>query len=627
MRALQISSGAIPQVKSAVGGLVSCLEQFEIARQNREEYDEVASELSTMAEYVKRHLEDRRSQGLTERISNIAETIQKETEDVRQLQEQSKAAQVLRALNHEEDLVRRFRRIGELFRRIQMEMSMSEWSKTDEILVNTRLEKLKPVTLAFYNSKISDAIDRRGCTSETRKETLAEINRWCDDAGAPMIYWLNGMAGTGKKTIAYTLANDLRSIGRLAASFFCTVTSEECRDASTIIPTIVYQLAHQSTPFQAALGEVLKREPGVATSTISEQVRRLLLGPLESIEGKLARNLVVVIDALDECRKDNVVGLILDSLISSYKLLPVKFFIASRPEPIIYQKLYSQPDNLRSAFHLHEISQHSVQRDIRLYLEEELKSIQPSEAEVEELVSLSGRLFIYAATAVRYIAPDNPLVDSRARLQTTLDITSKSAKKQLGIDALYSTILSAAVDNDCLEPDERDNVFSVIWEIVSSPRPVPLNGLVVIAGLSSIATALAALTSLRSVIHTSHTNDTISTFHASFPQFVCGQSRSSHFFCDIEDIRHKAALRCLRVINAQISSSITADITMSPTLTYAAINFPIFLWADGTGLPVTEELLSELRKFFDERFESWLWLLTNHGGPGKRIYGEPIRIL
>lgn len=120
MRALQISSGAIPQVQSAVGGLVSCLEQLEIARQNREEYDEVVSELSTMAEYVKRHLEDRRSQGLTERISDIAETIQRETEDVRQLQEQSKRVQVLRASNHEEDLVRRFRRIGELFRRIQV---------------------------------------------------------------------------------------------------------------------------------------------------------------------------------------------------------------------------------------------------------------------------------------------------------------------------------------------------------------------------------------------------------------------------------------------------------------------------------------------------------------------------
>ncbi|KAG8735472.1 hypothetical protein FRC11_003248, partial [Ceratobasidium sp. 423] len=72
MHALHLTAEVIPPVKSAVGGLVSCLDQFQITDKNREEYDEVASELSNIAEYLDQHLKDPRSRGLTGRISDIA---------------------------------------------------------------------------------------------------------------------------------------------------------------------------------------------------------------------------------------------------------------------------------------------------------------------------------------------------------------------------------------------------------------------------------------------------------------------------------------------------------------------------------------------------------------------------
>ncbi|CAE7066551.1 unnamed protein product [Rhizoctonia solani] len=609
MRALHISAEAIPPVHSAVGGFVACLDHFEAARRNREEYDQVVAELGDMATYLSQYLNSPRSQVLTERIAEIAEMIETEIEDVHRLRDWSKATQVLKAMDLEQDLVRRFRRIGELFRRIQMETSMSEWSAIKEALVNKRLEKLKPVMLAQYNSRIADAIGRRSCTDDTRQEILSEIEQWCDDPNGSVFYWMNGMAGTGKTTIAYTLSNKLAARGQLGASFFCTVASDKCRDASNIIPTVAYQLARQSTPYRAALTEGLELESEATDLSISEQLKYLLVNPLKTGRNKLARNLVIVIDALDECRENTMVRVLLNCLFDSAGQLPIKCFITSRPEPGIYERLAAQSDDIRSVLHLHEVSQESVQQDIRMYLREGLTLIEPSDEEVERLTALSGRLFIYAATAVRYIAPDDPSVNSNARLKTMLDMNSTSTKKQSAIDALYSAILTGAVANS--EPEERDSIMWVVWATVCSRHPVSFDGLVVLAGIGDEAAARASLASLRSLLHVSLTNNTVSTFHASFPQFILDQIRSGDFSCQLNYVNHTSAVRCLRVFNTQPSCTPRPDKPMPPYLTFAGLNWSGFLDSEFHTDP--EELYGELREFFTNQFDNWAFL--PHGEP------------
>ncbi|ORY58143.1 uncharacterized protein BCR38DRAFT_489623 [Pseudomassariella vexata] len=45
------------------------------------------------------------------------------------------------------------------------------------------------------------------CLQETRVELLREINEWIQNPNTEAIFWLNGMAGTGKSTISRTLAH------------------------------------------------------------------------------------------------------------------------------------------------------------------------------------------------------------------------------------------------------------------------------------------------------------------------------------------------------------------------------------------------------------------------------------
>ena len=59
--------------------------------------------------------------------------------------------------------------------------------------------------------------------------------------GGQQIFWLNGLAGTGKSTIAQTFAETAFADGKLGASFFCSRDFEDRSNLQTIFPTIAFQ--------------------------------------------------------------------------------------------------------------------------------------------------------------------------------------------------------------------------------------------------------------------------------------------------------------------------------------------------------------------------------------------------
>jgi hypothetical protein len=52
-----------------------------------------------------------------------------------------------------------------------------------------------------------DDDDRRGCLGGTRESVLAEIEHWTKNFDMSTVYWLNGLAGTGKSTIAQSASS------------------------------------------------------------------------------------------------------------------------------------------------------------------------------------------------------------------------------------------------------------------------------------------------------------------------------------------------------------------------------------------------------------------------------------
>src|SRR5580698_3337465 len=90
-----------------------------------------------------------------------------------------------------------------------------------------RLNGLEPFKDASY-PKAKSKPHREYCTQGTREDILEKALAWCNDLSpnSPPVFWLSGMAGTGKSTIAYTLCQQLYNAGDavkvLGATFFCS---------------------------------------------------------------------------------------------------------------------------------------------------------------------------------------------------------------------------------------------------------------------------------------------------------------------------------------------------------------------------------------------------------------------
>ncbi|KAG8730024.1 hypothetical protein FRC11_007525, partial [Ceratobasidium sp. 423] len=537
--ALHTTTKVCPPLHSAIEGLKSCLGVFEEAARPRKDYDELANGLTKTVQLLIKHLLMEAPRDITDTITRISgllsRDIVKEVEAIQKRQSRSRPRRVLRVLGDEDDPIRRYRRIERLLRQIQAEASMSTWDDTKRHLVNTQLENLGSVKLAVFNSRISMDTGRRSCAEHTRTEILHDSFEWADNPDGAKIYWMNGMAGTGKTTIAYSLCERLEDTGQLAASFFCTRTSRECSEAKQIVPTIAYQLARHSASFRDALCGVLDQDPDVGNLSTSSQFRSLLVKPLLGAREDMSKSLVVVIDALDECNDPYALKAVLDTVFQFAVDLPIKFFITSRPEPAIRESMMTRIadcNSPRAILYLYDIEESFAQADIELYLKDELWYMLPTHHDdIEELAEQAGNLFIYAATAVRYIQAAGKAFNDK-RLKTVLGVSNTSKKSLSAVDALYSTILSAALHDDVLGPDEQGYIRAVLWTVVCACEPMLINTLAGLAGFDGIRSTVSALQPLRSVLHVSEHNNLVTTLHASFSDFIFSGERSQEFFCD-----------------------------------------------------------------------------------------------
>src|SRR5882762_9026543 len=137
---------------------------------------------------------------------------------------------------------------------------------------------------------------RVSCTEGTRVETLDTIYRWFRgeilETGETLsmqgnrlgrIFWLDGVAGTGKSTIAQTVANHLNRTHELGASFFCSRDDAECSNISLLFPTIAYQLSLFNPSFQKHLSDAMDKDPDVQLALTSMQLEKLVVNPLHAV--------------------------------------------------------------------------------------------------------------------------------------------------------------------------------------------------------------------------------------------------------------------------------------------------------------------------------------------------------
>jgi len=405
----------------------------------------------------------------------------------------------------------------------------------------------------------------------TRVDILADLDIWASDEDGKNVYWMAGMAGTGKSSISHTLCEMLDRKNRLGASFFCSRASDKTNDARLIVPAIAHSLARASPSIKFDIVKAIEDDPALAEPTyinLNEQFKKLIYNPICATAGKGTKTYkIIVIDAVDECVNFRVVSSLIRLILQSAPNIPLKFFIASRDEELIRTAFYYHP-NLSTAFTLHEVEKQLVEDDIRKYIERSLLNVKsqgldpvldawPSPLELSNLVHHSGRLFIYAATAIRYIHDGRKLFKSRLFLMANRDTKTRSKLQTSTIDSLYGHILEQACASR--EDAEIGIIKELISIIVFLRNPLPIQA---IASLSELDAHLY-LPSISSVIHVpTQEHSPVAPFHASFPDFVTDPTRCSPKNCPSfpalvpSESHEMLALKCLEHMNCTLKYNI-----------------------------------------------------------------------
>src|SRR5258707_4581719 len=246
------------------------------------------------------------------------------------------------------------------------------------------LSKLPCAGGAGYDSGRSNAPDR--CFEGTRAAVLKNIRDWLDrpisESGIPVepIYWMNGIAGIGKSTIARTVAEDEDHRQFLGASFFFSRQEKDLSDPKVFIPTIAHQLAQSYPEVRSSVVQALQKDPHIVNKSSATQLQRLILNPLCNITSP--KPVLLVVDALDECdNSENAAAKLFKTIVARCTEAPsLRLLVTSRPE-IHIQSIFVGEKTTGIVLH-ENVEQSIVSNDIRRYLHAEMSKI-PRELRVE----------------------------------------------------------------------------------------------------------------------------------------------------------------------------------------------------------------------------------------------------
>ena len=417
------------------------------------------------------------------------------------------------------------------------------------------------------------------CLANTRVELQRHIMEWAKDRNGKPIFWLNGMAGTGKSTIARTVAQSFADQGQLGASFFFKTGGGDRGNASRFFTTIAIDLMAHLPGLILSIRKAIDADPGISEKALKDQFEKLILQPLSETKQTppKALGLVVVIDALDECEREDDVRAILQLLSRTKDISPVslRVFVTSRPELPIRLGFKQMSDGTYQDLILHDVPKKTIRRDIALFLEHELGEIReqrslspdwPSKDQIQVLVEMAIPLFIFAATACRYIRDnrDNP----KKRLDIVLQYQTATQLSKL--DRTYLPILNQLFDDeDEVDKERRTSEFQeIVGSIIVLESPLSIPSLAHLLNIPK-EDINCRLDLLHSVLSIPVNEDMpVRLLHLSFRDFLLNPQKrgKSPFWVDERETHERLASNCLQLMSTTLKRDI-CDLQAPGTLT------------------------------------------------------------
>ena len=344
-----------------------------------------------------------------------------------------------------------------------------------------------------------------------------------DPAKAPSVYWLTGLAGLGKTTIAYTICKLLKEDNVPFTSFFCS-RQLDSKNSKLLVTTLCRNLAELFSSYASEVLPILESNSSIVDAELCQQMDELLAKPWKAslVCRERLQVPIVIVDALDENdRGTNFLEELLH-VVESGKLAGIKFLVTSRPEPTLVDLCKSFRED--AVCKLHEVDTANVQKDIERYLCEVLPDLK-DDPNLVVLAERAGGLFIYAATAVRFISPYPPLSthEKSDQLQSMLSSwpISGEGDGQLAVDELYAQILGVAFGHGRV----RHKRLKILHTVLCAEVRINMSVLTDLSGTDQ-DTAKRVVDSLHAVLYISSKDGYIYWYHASFPDFVFNEGQA-----------------------------------------------------------------------------------------------------
>jgi hypothetical protein len=426
------------------------------------------------------------------------------------------------------------------------------------------LNRIKPPAGSSF-----DPDPKKCCMPDTRADVIETLVSFAlSEDMSPRLFLLSGVAGSGKSSVATSVANSLYERRGLSGSFFFKRDIERLRIPANLVHTVAYSIALQCKPYMDVLMDVLRSNPAIEDVALSIQFDALLRKPLHGISNLSSTStapkqpsVTFIIDALDECDDPHTVSSYLAELVGLASWL--KVIVASRPLDESEAELRGSGNmthlNLFTVSASDDILKFTQSRFAPGGLLHRLRS-RLTEEEIQALAEMSHGLFIWITTVLSYIA-SLPYDGAKLKEMRSVLSSSRAASPEKGVDELYLRVLRKMAGDS---PDYQDAVKNFVGFIyvTSRNRPLPCRGLhafiptsdpdIVIApeDIEELRSKLAAL------IFVDPVTDALRVCHPSFLDFISTQARSQEFWTDPEVLHTMMAQGCFTIMKAGLKFNI-----------------------------------------------------------------------
>ncbi|KAJ2927796.1 hypothetical protein H1R20_g9298, partial [Candolleomyces eurysporus] len=438
---------------------------------------------------------------------------------------------------------------------------------------------------ALHNSSVR--FDAPKCDEDTRIEVTDEIMGFIKDRRHPQrLLCMTGAAGSGKSALQQTIAERCAKGNILGAAYFISVADAKRNTASTIVPTIAYQLGLHHPTLQHFVAAEVEHDPLIFSRSLITQMDVLVVRPFENLQRSNECDTstfpyVILIDGLDECQGDPSTTTDLGRVKMKYKAedrqaeflaairnsllnndLPFRVFIASRPELPIRTALGPTGSLHGLAYQIQLSDQYDATEDMRRYLRRRFQDIglrigQPNwftEGNIETLVQAGSGQFVYVATVFKYVS--EPRASPVHMLKTVLNWTPGQATRPFeALDMLYTNILSNAKEAYEAVDAHSGRDFLLLFRICHFGEESLLeyfgfpNRLSTLLNLESNASEILA-SDLRSLVYLEDELGSmqLTVYHKSFSDFMNEESRAKDLFVSYSRVQAHIAKCCMQCI-------------------------------------------------------------------------------